>query len=112
MKKEILRIENLYGTYLEQTILHKVAFSIYENEILCIFGFSNSGKTTITNILGGQIKGDWHKDVFRYGKRVRLDSLTDARSLGIFYVRSCSNVFPNLKMCIRDRCAVRRVIVV
>lgn len=98
MKTELLRIENLYGSYVERVILDQVAFSIFTGEIVCLFGFNNSGKTTIVNILSGEIEGKWRKNIYYCGLPITLDSKDDAHRIGIYCISSQSKLIDNLSI--------------
>ena len=98
MKTELLRIENLYGCYVERVILDQVAFSIFTGEIVCLFGFNNSGKTTIVNILSGETDGKWRKNIYYCGLPITLDSKEDAHRIGIYCISSQSKLFDNLSI--------------
>lgn len=98
MKTELLRIENLFGSYIERVILDQVAFSIFKGDMVCLFGFNNSGKTTIVNILSGEIEGKWRKNIYYCGLPVSLDSKEDAHRIGVYCVSSQSKLFRNLSI--------------
>ena len=98
MKTELFRIENLFGSYLDNIILDQVSFSIYTGEIVCLFGFNNSGKTTIVNILSGDIRGSWNKNVYYFGEPATLDTKDDAHRIGIYCINSYSRLLDNLSV--------------
>jgi len=98
VKTELFRIENLYGSYLDNMILDQVAFSIFAGEIVCLFGFNNSGKTTIVNILSGEINGTWHKNAYYCGSPIKLKTKEEARYIGIYCVSSYSKLLDNLSV--------------
>lgn len=55
---ERIRAENLSKRFGNQVALDSVTLSLYEGEVLGIFGLSGSGKTTLIRVLGGIIKPD------------------------------------------------------
>ena len=61
-KKELLKIEELKKSYKKgneiNVVIDKLNLSIYQEEIVCVFGRSGSGKTTLLNIIGTLDKPD------------------------------------------------------
>ncbi len=92
MIDELLRIEDLYGYYIEKTILDHVAFSLFNGEILCLFGLNNSGKSTIIRIFSGKIHGVWEKRIYYKGNPITIDSPTESKKLGIACIQSNSSL--------------------
>ena len=53
---EVIAMKNLKKNFGNKTVLNEISCTIAENEIFGLLGPSGAGKTTIINILTGQIK--------------------------------------------------------
>jgi len=54
----MIRVQNLEKTFKEQVVLSGVTFEVKSQEIFALLGPSGAGKTTIINILTGQLEQD------------------------------------------------------
>lgn len=54
----MIKVESLEKKFGEQVALNKISFSVVEKEIFGLLGPSGAGKTTLINILTGQLKAD------------------------------------------------------
>jgi len=54
----MIRVQNLEKTFKEQAVLSGVTFEVKSQEIFALLGPSGAGKTTIINILTGQLEQD------------------------------------------------------
>ncbi len=61
---EILKAENIYKSFGENSVLNNVSITLNEGEIVSLLGVSGSGKTTLFNILSGIKKPDLGKVLF------------------------------------------------
>jgi branched-chain amino acid transport system ATP-binding protein len=93
--REVLRLEEVHAFYGESHILHGVAFSVREGEVVTLLGRNGAGKTTtLKSIMGivdqrsGSIRFDGHE-------LVRLPSNRVAR-LGLAYCPEERGVFASL----------------
>jgi branched-chain amino acid transport system ATP-binding protein len=93
--REVLRLEEVHAFYGESHILHGVAFSVREGEVVTLLGRNGAGKTTtLKSIMGmvdqrsGSIRFDGHE-------LVRLPSNQVAR-LGLAYCPEERGVFASL----------------
>lgn len=80
-KKEILRVENLS----REGVFHQIRFTLYEKEVLGIFGLMGAGRTEMSRALCGID----HKDsgqVWLNGEPVVIDSVNQAKRQGIVYL--------------------------
>lgn len=56
MMNEVIVMKNIKKNFGDKTVLNDVSYSIAENEMFGLLGPSGAGKTTIINILTGQVK--------------------------------------------------------
>ena len=90
---EIIKIKNLKKNFGDKTVLNDINFTINENEIFGLLGPSGAGKTTIINILTGQIKKtEGETTVFG----INSDNLTDDIYSSIGMVLDVSGFFVRL----------------
>ena len=54
----VLSCSNICKTYIVDTILDKVSFSVEDGDKIGVIGLNGSGKTTLFNILAGNITKD------------------------------------------------------
>lgn len=80
-KKEILRVENLS----REGVFHQIRFTLYEKEVLGIFGLVGAGRTEMSRALCGIDPKD-SGQVWLDGKPVAIDSVNQAIQQGIVYL--------------------------
>ncbi|MGB0090719.1 MAG: sugar ABC transporter ATP-binding protein [Planifilum fulgidum] len=80
-KKEILRVENLS----REGVFHQIRFTLYEKEVLGIFGLVGAGRTEMSRALCGIDPKD-SGQVWLDGKPVAIDSVSQAIQQGIVYL--------------------------
>ena len=54
----VLSCSNISKTYIVDTILDKISFSVEDGDKIGVIGLNGSGKTTLFNILAGNIHED------------------------------------------------------
>jgi ABC-type sugar transport system ATPase subunit len=62
--------------------LESVDFELYPNEILALVGDNGAGKSTLIKIISGVYTAD-RGEIYLEGKRIEIQSPSDARALGI-----------------------------
>lgn len=80
-KEEILRVENLS----RKGAFYQIRFSLYEKEVLGIFGLMGAGRTEMSRALCGIDPKD-SGQVWLNGKPVAIDSVNQAKQQGIVYL--------------------------
>ncbi|MFI8495712.1 sugar ABC transporter ATP-binding protein [Peribacillus butanolivorans] len=78
--EELLRVEKI-----QNEILHNISFSLYEGEIIGIFGLIGAGQSEILNVLFGT-KDKKDGDIYMKNKPVKIHSPMEAKKLGLAYV--------------------------
>jgi simple sugar transport system ATP-binding protein len=81
-KKPLLRIYKLNKWYNEVHALNDFSCKIYPGEAIALIGDNGAGKSTFAKILAGVIRKN-SGQIFWKGKEVRINSIKDARNLGI-----------------------------
>ncbi|KKK40047.1 hypothetical protein WQ57_01950 [Mesobacillus campisalis] len=77
---ELLRVEKI-----QNNILRSISFSLYEGEIIGIFGLIGAGQSEILNVLfGTKKKADGN--IYVKNKLAKISSPIDAKKLGLAYV--------------------------
>jgi ribose transport system ATP-binding protein len=77
---EVLKVERI-----ENSFIKDITFSLYEKEILGIFGLVGSGRTALAKTLYGNYKY-FRGDIFLKNRHIKLKSCIHAKELGIVYV--------------------------
>ncbi len=80
----LLEIKHLSKSY-AQKVLSDVNFTLEAGEVHALLGENGAGKSTMFNILGGITKADGG-EIFINGKKVNINSVQDAKNLGIGFV--------------------------
>ena len=95
MKKEILRLENISKKINNVKVIKNVSFSIYEGEIVKLFGDEGQSKSILVRLLGGDLSPDFGK-IFVGGSAVNITSPYVGKKLGISIIHKKSDLIPNL----------------
>jgi len=90
---KIITMENIKKNFGDKTVLNDISYSIYESEIFGLLGPSGAGKTTIINILTGQLTKSGG-EAYVFG--VNTDNLTDDIYLSIGMVLERIGIFERL----------------
>ena len=80
----LLEIKHLSKSY-AQKVLSDVNFTLEAGEVHALLGENGAGKSTMLNIIGGIVKADGG-EILIDGKKVTIDSVQDAKNLGIGFV--------------------------
>lgn len=92
----VLSISNLSKTYIIETILDKVSFSVEDGDKIGVIGLNGSGKTTLFNILAGNISKDSGEIYIQKDLKVGyLEQHTNIESWKSIY-EECLEVFQDL----------------
>ncbi len=94
LQKVVLEVRNLS----RGNFFRNVSFSLYEGEILGIYGLQGSGRTELAETLFGLFPPD-QGEILLSGKPVRIRSVQEAIRLGIAMVpedRRRAGIFPNM----------------
>ena len=105
---EVIAMKNLKKNFGNKTVLNELSCTIAENEIFGLLGPSGAGKTTIINILTGQIKKtDGEATVFG----TETDNFTDTiyTSIGMVLDNAGSIFFADALSCNNSRATRYRI---
>lgn len=92
----VLSCSNICKTYIVDTILDKVSFSVEDGDKVGIIGLNGSGKTTLFNILAGNISKDSGDIYIQKDLKIGyLEQHTNIESSKSIY-EECLEVFQNL----------------
>ncbi|MEM4312080.1 MAG: ATP-binding cassette domain-containing protein [Nitrososphaerales archaeon] len=78
----IISVRGVSKSFGPVVALHKVDFDLYKGEIVGLVGDNGAGKSTLIKIISGVFQPD-EGEIYFEGKRVKIDSPTVARALGI-----------------------------
>src|SRR5215204_2349784 len=92
---DLLRVENLHAWYGESHILHGMAFSIGEGELVTLLGRNGAGKTTTLRAIMGIVPRRSGSVVYRGSELVGLPSNRIAR-MGVAYCPEERGIFASL----------------
>lgn len=95
MKSEVLRVESLGKTLVNEKALKSITFNIFANETLSVVGAHGASKTALINILGGTASADSGR-IYIKEKPVVFKSPQDAKMSGIYTIYDKSHVLNNL----------------
>ena len=95
MKKEILRLENITKKINNVKVIKNVSLSIYEGEIVKLFGDEGQSKSILVRLLGGDFRPDFGK-IYVDGREVSITSPYVGKKLGISIIHKKSDLIPNL----------------
>ncbi len=78
----ILEMRGIYKYFGGVHALEDVDFELYSNEIVALVGDNGAGKSTLIKIISGVYTAD-RGEIYLEGKRIEIQSPSDARALGI-----------------------------
>lgn len=93
ISEEIVTIKNLRKNYGTKEVLKGVDLHVYRGEIIGYIGPNGAGKSTTVKIILG-IEGNYHGEVWLFGKNIKEDSIEYKRKIG--YVPEIAEVYDNL----------------
>ena len=82
MAEELIRMERINKSYGRIQALRDVNLTVNSHEIVGLLGDNGAGKSTLIKILSGAIPAT-NGDVYMRGRKVEINSTTDAIALGI-----------------------------
>lgn len=97
MRKEVLRLESVSKKINEVKVLKNVSMTIYEGEIVKLFGDEGQSKAMIVRLLGGVFQPDFGK-IYVDGKEAAITSPHAGKKLGISIIHKKSDLIPNLSV--------------
>lgn len=97
MGKELLRMENIVKCFPGVRALDNARLVLEEGVILGLLGENGAGKSTLMNVLGGIYKPD-SGEIFLNGKKVQINNVFDAQSLGIAFIHQELALVPFLSI--------------
>lgn len=85
MDKPMVEMRNISFTADGVRLLTDVSLKINSGEVCAIVGENGAGKTVLMKILSGALKKEAGEILF-YGSQVKIDSVREAKALGIFMI--------------------------
>ena len=95
MRREVLRLDSVSKTVNDVKVLKNISMTIYEGEIVKLFGESGQSKSILVSILGGVQQPDFGK-IYVEGREVNLNSPNDCKTVQISIINKKSDLIPNL----------------
>ena len=68
----IIQLKNIYHSYNEKEVLKGISLAVKKGEIIGLLGPSGAGKTTLVNILTGQLSQNYDGQLGFVSKAYRL----------------------------------------
>jgi simple sugar transport system ATP-binding protein len=94
MERILIRMEGIKKEFPNVVANNNVNFELFGGEVHCLLGENGAGKTTLMRILIGLEKAD-SGNIYFEGKRIKLNSPSDAKKLGITMVPQNFLLIPN-----------------
>jgi len=98
VKRNILKVENIFKTFPGTKALKDVSLELAEGEVHAIVGENGAGKSTLMNILSGVLQADGGGKIFFDGKEVKFNSPRDAQKKGIGFVHQELSLCPHISV--------------
>lgn len=93
--RTVLNMENITKSFGSVAALKNVELDLNEGEVLALMGENGAGKSTLMNILSGAIS-HYSGEIFLDGRKVRIHTPAEARSLGIAKIHQELQLVPEL----------------
>ena len=97
MRKEVLRLESISKKINEVKVLKNVSMTIYEGEIVKLFGDEGQSEAMIVRLLGGVFQPDFGR-ICVDGKEAGITCPHDGKKLGISIIHKKNDLIPNLSV--------------
>ena len=91
----LLQLENIVKSFSGVVVLDNINLNLYEHEVLALMGENGAGKSTMMNILSGNLKRDSGR-ILIDGKEVDVSTPKQADDLGIAIIHQELNVVPTM----------------
>ena len=95
MKKEVLRLDCVSKKINDVKVLKNISLTIYEGEIVKLFGDVGQSKAMVVRLLGGVFQPDFGK-IYVDGAEVSITCPNDGKKAGISIINKKSDLIPNL----------------
>ncbi len=97
--KILLEVDNLNFSYNKhKTVIKDVNFKLYEGEVLALLGRNGTGKTTLSNILLGIIKG-YNGDITLKGESIDKLSIFERGNKISYVMQNPNYIITEVKVC-------------
>lgn len=96
-EKYILEVKGLYKSFLGVMALKDVSLQVLPGEVHAVIGENGAGKSTMMNIIMGDLKKDAGEILFK-GEKVEFHSPADAISAGISMIHQEISLVPTLSV--------------
>jgi ribose transport system ATP-binding protein len=97
MRKEVLRLESISKKINEVKVLKNISMTVYEGEIVKLFGDEGQSEAMIVRLLGGVFQPEFGK-IYVDGKEANITCPHDGKKLGISIIHKRSDLIPNLSV--------------
>ncbi len=95
MRKEVLRLDCVSKKINDVKVLKNISLTVYEGEIVKLFGDTGQSKAMVVRLLGGVFQPDFGK-IYVDGREVELCCPYDGKKAGISIIHKKSDLIPNL----------------
>ncbi len=95
MRKEVLRLDSVSKKINDVKVLKNISLTIYEGEIVKLFGDMGQSKAMVVRLLGGVFQPDFGK-IYVDGREVEITCPNDGKKAGISIIHKKSDLIPNL----------------
>lgn len=93
----ILRVQSICKSFTKTVALNNVEFELKKGEVHALVGANGAGKSTLIKILTGAYQCD-SGEIFLNGKKVKINSPSDSKALGISAVYQEFSLANNLSV--------------
>lgn len=91
----LLQLENICKSFSGVVVLDNINLNLYDHEVLALMGENGAGKSTMMNILSGNLKRDSGRILIN-GEEVDVSTPKQADNLGIAIIHQELNVVPTM----------------
>ncbi len=95
MRREVLRLDCVSKKINDVKVLKNISLTIYEGEIVKLFGDMGQSKAMVVRLLGGVFQPDFGK-IYVDGREVEITCPNDGKKAGISIIHKKSDLIPNL----------------
>lgn len=95
MRKEVLRLDCVSKKINDVKVLKNISLTVFEGEIVKLFGDMGQSKAMVVRLLGGVFQPDFGK-IYVDGREVEITCPNDGKKAGISIIHKKSDLIPNL----------------